>query len=326
MEGQYKVVLKGLKPDAESAQAKQKLATLFKASPEQMERVLAQPNYIVKSGLTADLAAKYQKAIESAGGLCILEPETPAASELDIRLDTPAQPSPPLAPPVTAPTIQPSQRPNSFSRCIHCGANIEGNAKFCPACGASQSPAQPNRVQSGGAQTEETKPPQGEEPYQTYDQVPWFRRNLFAVVCIIFFPLGLLPVLLTGDSYYMRKGEMRKFSKMAKAIIIALGLASLVFIAYALMDNSAPKCSDKGTKNLVLEIVREKLNQVTDASGMQIRLNAIRTLESNDKTGAQMCAAQLHFSGSGKETTLDITYKSEKTDKGGEFFVTVYGL
>jgi len=94
-------------------------------------------------------------------------------------------------------------------------------------------------------------------------------------------------------------------------------------------SSSAPKCSDTETTDLVKQIAKEQLAKLQGqeiADQIEMSVDAIRTTDSNDKTGAQQCAAQLTLKGPNGENSLDITYTSEKTDKGDEFFVNVYGL
>ena len=89
--------------------------------------------------------------------------------------------------------------------CRGCGKEIHETAITCPSCGAPQS----NKKQGTGGVT-----------YSSYSQVPWFRKNWFAIVCaLVFFP-GLLFVLFTGDIYYEKKGELKTYSKGAKIFLI----------------------------------------------------------------------------------------------------------
>ena len=107
-------------------------------------------------------------------------------------------------------------------------------------------------------------------------------------------------------------------------------LIGLVFIGiFSGCTDTAPKCSDDETQKLVIEISKKELIQqagksVSDA--ITLTLSAIRTTDFNEKTGSQECAAQLDITGSEGSDSLDITYKSELTDKGDEFYVTVFGL
>lgn len=73
MQEKYNVVLSGRHPTANSHEVAQKLATLFKCTPEQAGRLLSQPSCVVKKDVKADVADKYKRAIESTGAQCILE-------------------------------------------------------------------------------------------------------------------------------------------------------------------------------------------------------------------------------------------------------------
>ncbi len=118
---------------------------------------------------------------------------------------------------------------------------------------------------------------------------------------------------------------MSRVNKMLAIVLIVMFVGSVL----SGCSNSAPKCSDSETIELVEQITLQKIAETygqDTANGMEISVDAIRTTESNDKTGAQQCAAQLTFKGPIGEKSFDITYKSEKTDKGDEFYVTVYGL
>lgn len=97
----------------------------------------------------------------------------------------------------------------------------------------------------------------------------------------------------------------------------------------AACSNSAPKCADKPTIDLVLQIAREEIVRQLGqpmVNQLEMRLDAIRTTASDSKTGAQQCAAQLIFKGPAGESKSDITYKSERTDQDGRQYVTVFGL
>ena len=106
-----------------------------------------------------------------------------------------------------------------------------------------------------------------------------------------------------------------------------VALAAMLFMAAC--TSPAPKCADKATINLVLQIAREELVRKFGqavADQIELRLDAIRTTASDDKTGAQQCAAQLVGKGAASEGKSDITYKSELTDKDRRQYVTVWGL
>lgn len=71
--------------------------------------------------------------------------------------------------------------------------------------------------------------------YASYDQIPWYRKNWFAVLCFAFFPPALLPILLTGDIYYQRKGEVQCYSKITKGILLIWGVLGIVQISFVIM-------------------------------------------------------------------------------------------
>lgn len=96
----YRVVLRGIGPGMDATAVKSKLATLFAASIEQVEQLLASPAFVIKKSLPLDTASKYKKAIESAGGLCDVERELeePLILQVDlpvhaVSLQKTAQPS-----------------------------------------------------------------------------------------------------------------------------------------------------------------------------------------------------------------------------------------
>lgn len=108
-----------------------------------------------------------------------------------------------------------------------------------------------------------------------------------------------------------------------------VSLLLLLMVSGVFSSSGAPKCSDTGTINLVKQIAKEKLVAAIGqkaAKTIELSVGAIRTTNYNEKTGAQQCAAQLSLKGESGTKNLDITYKSERTDNGDEFFVTVYGL
>lgn len=94
---------------------------------------------------------------------------------------------------------------------------------------------------------------------------------------------------------------------------------------------SVPKCGDSETTDLVKEIANDEMINQLGADAAKIfsySVNAIRTTDENDKTGAFECAAQLdiHASTTGQSNEIPITYTVEMTDDGEQFYVNVYGL
>jgi len=60
--------------------------------------------------------------------------------------------------------------------------------------------------------------------------IPWYRQNWFAILCGLFFSPALLPPLLTGDIYYRRNGELRRYSKGAKIFLIIWATLGAVYL------------------------------------------------------------------------------------------------
>lgn len=90
----YQVILNGVRPNVLPAEAKTKLAAMFKATAEQIDKVLATPNYVVKKAISLDLATGYKLAIEAAGGACTIVPEQTPIMALDVDLPTAASTMP----------------------------------------------------------------------------------------------------------------------------------------------------------------------------------------------------------------------------------------
>jgi len=94
-------------------------------------------------------------------------------------------------------------------------------------------------------------------------------------------------------------------------------------------SQSVPSCSDSETTELVVEISNGELTRTIGqevANEIELGVEAIRTTDTNEKTGAFSCAANLSMSGPRGKNSLPITYTVEKTDNGEEFYVNVFGL
>lgn len=101
--------------------------------------------------------------------------------------------------------------------CRHCSHNIHQSAIACPQCGA---PTQQKTEFNTATKIE------------NYDQVPWFRRRWFAIVCFLLFMPAFLLIAFTGDIYFEKKGELKTVPKNAKFIILGIFFA-MVFIQIA---------------------------------------------------------------------------------------------
>jgi hypothetical protein len=67
--------------------------------------------------------------------------------------------------------------------------------------------------------------------YTSYQMVPWHHKNWFAIMCGLFFAPALLFVLLTGDVYYVRKSELKTYSKVSKILLIVIsGMLTLQLV------------------------------------------------------------------------------------------------
>lgn len=112
---------------------------------------------------------------------------------------------------------------------------------------------------------------------------------------------------------------MKLFSISALAIALMLSACS----------PSVPKCSDTKTTNLVKEIadrgMRNKAGEEI-AKAVSYAVEAIRTTDTHEQTGAHECAAELKINGNGRSVSGSITYTVEKTDDGKQFYVKVFGL
>lgn len=94
-------------------------------------------------------------------------------------------------------------------------------------------------------------------------------------------------------------------------------------------SQSVPACSDAEATDLVLEISNNKLVETYGAeyaSKIKFGIDAIRTTDTHDKTGANTCAANISMTGENGQTSFPITYTVEMTDNGEEFYVNVFGL
>ena len=72
--------------------------------------------------------------------------------------------------------------------CRACGKEIHESAPTCPHCGAPQIGAA-NKL----------------DGYSSYSEVPFYRKNWFAILCAFVLAPALLLVLLTGGVYYEKR-------------------------------------------------------------------------------------------------------------------------
>lgn len=110
-----------------------------------------------------------------------------------------------------------------------------------------------------------------------------------------------------------------------------ISIMMLSVIAISGCSKSTPECGDTETVDLIKQIAdREMSNQLgaTTSQLFSYVVTAIRTKDTNEKTGAHECAAQLGITASstGQTKEIPITYTVEMADNGKEFYVNVFGL
>ncbi len=115
---------------------------------------------------------------------------------------------------------------------------------------------------------------------------------------------------------------------MKKALILSCTVMALAITG---CSDSVPKCGDAETVDLVKQIADEEMgNQVGKemAKLFSYSVEGIRTTDTNEKTGAFECAADLSLTASntGQTNSMPITYTVELTDDGEQFYVNVFGL
>ena len=104
-----------------------------------------------------------------------------------------------------------------MAACEFCGGVVDQATNTCTACGAVQSTAP--AAAPAAAHAAPAPSAGGDKEYTSYDQVPWFRKNWFAIVTALLFTIATLVIVATGDVYYVSKGELRKYTKAAKIFI-----------------------------------------------------------------------------------------------------------
>lgn len=168
--------------------------------------------------------------------------------------------------------------------CRGCGKEIHETALFCPQCGNPQGIA-PTKVKL---------------PYASYDQVPWYRKNWFALLCGISFTPALLPTLMTGNVYYERKGQLRTYSMSARIFLILYIFASITFVAFSswkyMKENSIPAQQYTGGQSTtpITSTPNPTTNKPLAAHQIQPTPTASTQIDINDpaNAGRTVCDAQ----------------------------------
>ena len=69
-----------------------------------------------------------------------------------------------------------------------------------------------------------TSAAKGPVTYTDYSQVPWHRKNWFAILSwLIFFPV-VLYLIVTGDIYYEKNGVLKTYSRGSKQFLAVAGV------------------------------------------------------------------------------------------------------
>lgn len=108
---------------------------------------------------------------------------------------------------------------SSFVQCQFCSQEMHSSATACPKCGAP--------AKAAAADT----PP----VYTAYDQVPWFRKRWFVVLCVVIFIPAALVIAFTGPIYKFQGGQVKAFPKHQKWVLLGVFLA---LIAVNLLSGS----------------------------------------------------------------------------------------
>ena len=97
--------------------------------------------------------------------------------------------------------------------CSACGKEVLGGETVCQSCGTTI---------TGGANT---------GGFSDYSQVPFYRKNWFAILCFFLAMPILALMVITGPVYYVSKGQVKKYSGLARGFLIVYSiLATLVAI------------------------------------------------------------------------------------------------
>ncbi len=111
-DSRYKVVFAGtIRAGFDGVTVRQRLASLYKTTPKQIERLFSGQRMVLKSALTREEAERFRRIFEETGAACEVVPENldPAASDVNPE---PAEPRPESPAPVTTATVKsPAQSP-----------------------------------------------------------------------------------------------------------------------------------------------------------------------------------------------------------------------
>jgi len=111
--------------------------------------------------------------------------------------------------------------------CFLCKEEIQDGAIKCRHCGSMLNEDGTAAIVANSESSIE---------YTDYSQVPWYRKRWFGVMCVLFFPPGLLYTLITGNLYYQKKDGIKPLRKIDRIAMIVVALISSVWIVGKLME------------------------------------------------------------------------------------------
>jgi hypothetical protein len=113
----------------------------------------------------------------------------------------------------------------------------------------------------------------------------------------------------------------------------------MCFVVLSACSQSVPKCGDDQVTTLVKEIANREMGKQVGAETAKMfsyDIQAIRTTNTNMKTGAHECSAELKVETKNAKmssimhsldlSSYPITYTVEKTDDSAHIYVNVFGL
>lgn len=128
-----------------------------------------------------------------------------------------------------------------------------------------------------------------------------------------------------------KKGGAKGLLNSPLGLMISSGIVLLVFLLVGI-GSGTPSCSNVDVKETVLEIVNRELKKQLFFNSdeiLNISLDYIRTTDTNEKTGANTCAAEVTFENKQNralKNSSQITYTVQNIEGEAGFYVNVYGL
>lgn len=113
-------------------------------------------------------------------------------------------------------------------QCPFCKEEIQEGAMKCKHCGSM--------LTSVGAGSASSPTASSKPIYTDYSQVPWFRKNWFAILCVFILIPALFFILVTGDIFYEKKGQLKKYGKGAKIFLMIWSGLSILAVLKALLS------------------------------------------------------------------------------------------